>query len=122
MTQSPKKILIFEDNPNIQALLRIFFQKRGYEVFFSDDGSDALALVQDLKPSLVLMDIIMPGVDGLEALKELREGGVAIPVVILSSKDSGEDKKRCLAAGANAYLIKPFNPKELEQTIKTFLS
>lgn len=122
MAEAEKKVVcIFEDNPDIQMLLRIFFKKRGTPVIITDDGVNALEVVRQHKPALVLMDIIMPGKDGLEACKELRENGESVPVIFLTSKPFPEDKERGLAAGGSAYLLKPFNPRELEAAVQPFL-
>lgn len=114
-------ILIFDDNPHIQILLRIFFQKRGHEVHISSDGTEAVALARQHEPALIVMDIIMPGKDGIEACADLRREGVRTPIIMLTSKDYEEDRQRSLQAGANAYLIKPFSPKELDAVIQPLL-
>lgn len=116
-----KKILIFEDNPSIQTLLKIFFKRRGLETHVAPDGVDAVALVREHKPALILMDIIMPGKGGIEACGDLRREGVKTPIIMLSSKAYTEDRERGLAAGANAYLLKPFNTKELEEALRPFV-
>lgn len=121
MADEKKAVCIFEDNLDIQLLLKIFFTKRGYQPIIHGDAVDALAVVQKNNPVLVMMDVIMPGKDGIEACKELRESGVATPIVILTSKAYAEDKERGLAAGANAYLYKPFNPSDLDATVRPLL-
>ena len=68
-----------------------------------------------------MMDYIMPGKDGIEAVTDLRKAGIAVPIVMLTSKAFPADLERALAAGATAYLIKPFNPKDLEKTINPYL-
>ncbi|MFA6030705.1 MAG: response regulator [Elusimicrobiota bacterium] len=122
MVGEPKKVLIFEDNPEIQLILKIFFKKRGCEPLIHGDATEALELVRKIAPALVMMDIIMPGKDGVEACKELRAGGVQTPIVILTSKAFAEDRERGMLAGANAYLLKPFNPKELDAAVAPFIA
>lgn len=117
-----KKVLIFEDNPSIQLLIKIFFQRKGFEPVVIEDGIDAVAKVREHEPALVMMDFIMPGKDGLEAVVELRAAGVKTPIIMLTSKNVPADRERALKAGANAYLLKPFNPKELEAIIAPLLS
>ena len=85
------------------------------------DGT-TLRVVRKHSPCVILMDIIMPGKDGIEACKELRDNGVATPVVFLTSKPFPEDKERCFAVGGNAFLLKPFNPRELEAALQPFLA
>ena len=122
MSGNGKKILIFEDNRNISLLLRTFFERRNYIVRLSEDGVDAVPLAKEFLPHLILMDIIMPGKSGLEAVVDLRREGVTVPIVILTSKSYDDDRKRALEAGANAYVLKPFDPKNLEQIITPLLS
>ncbi len=117
-----KKILIFEDNPTIALLLRTFFERRRYAVKLCEDGTEAVKAVREYAPNLIIMDVIMPGKDGIEACTDLRREGVRTPIIILSSKAYEDDKQRGLAAGANAYLLKPFDPKKLEEIIAPLLS
>lgn len=121
MTQAPKKVLIFEDNPSIQTLLKFFFQRQGVETRFESDGTAALELVKEFAPDLILMDYIMPGKDGVETVADLRRAGVASPIVMLSSKSFPADKERAREAGATDYLLKPINPKLLETALKPYL-
>jgi DNA-binding response OmpR family regulator len=121
MSTVGKRILVFEDNDNISMLLRTFLEGRQYVVKIGEDGVDAVALAKDFKPDLIIMDIIMPGKDGIEACTDLRREGITTPVVMLTSKSYDEDKKRALAAGANAYVLKPFAPKTLEGVIVPLL-
>ena len=121
MTTSAKRIMLFEDNKSIHTLLRFLCQKLGFETRFEEDGTRAVEQVQEFKPDLIIMDVIMPGKGGVEACMDLRHAGVATPILMLTSKTFQEDKERGLAAGANAYLFKPFNPKELLAEIERLL-
>ena len=114
---SDKKVLIFEDNPSLQTLLKVYFQKRKFEVKIVGDGTEAVAEEASFKPALIVMDLIMPGKDGIEACGDLRKAGVKTPIVMLTSKNYKDDINRGMAAGANAYLLKPFDPQQLDQTI-----
>ena len=116
-----RRILIFEDNPNIQVLLKVFFSRRGYEPLIFEDPIAAVPLAQEHAPALILMDIIMPGKDGVSACADLRRAGVTTPVVMLTSKDLADDRERAKKAGANGYLLKPFNPSEIEAAVQPFL-
>lgn len=121
MDGAQRKILIFEDNPNIRQLLTFFFQKRNFDVQVCEDGMDAVALVRERKPALIVMDLIMPGKDGLEAVADLRREGDKTPIIMLTSKNFAADRERAQAAGVDAYLLKPFNPLDLERTLSSLL-
>ena len=116
-----KKILIFEDHPEIQMILQVFFRKRGYEPIVAGDGVDAVELVRKHGPALIIMDIIMPGKDGIEACQDIRASGIQTPVIFLTSKAYAEDKERGLAAGGNAFLLKPFNSQKLDAAMRPYL-
>ena len=116
-----KKVLLFEDNINIQTLLKFFFRKRGIEIRIESDGTAAVPITNDFAPDLILMDYIMPGKDGVEAITDLRRAGVTVPIVMLTSKTYSADEDRARAAGASGYLHKPFNPKDLEAAINPYL-
>ncbi|MDE2491980.1 MAG: response regulator [Elusimicrobia bacterium] len=121
MSETPKRVLIFEDNASIQQLLAFFFKKRGYATELVGDGVDAVALARRHSPALILMDLLMPGKNGIEACADLREAGVTAPILMLTSKAFAEDRERALKAGANAYLLKPFNPAQLEAAVAALL-
>ncbi len=116
-----KKVLIFEDNPSIQTLLKFFFQKQGAETCFAPDGTAAVELAKEYGPDLILMDYIMPGKDGVETVTDLRQAGITAPIVMLSSKSFPADLERARAAGATDYLLKPLNPQLLETAIKPYI-
>ena len=122
MSGTGKKILIFEDNHNIALLLRTFFERKNYQVRLVEDGVDAVAVAQEFSPHLILMDIIMPGKNGIAACTDLRREGITTPIVMLTSKSFDDDRKRAIEAGANAYVLKPFDPKKLENVIIPLLS
>ena len=116
-----KKVLIFEDNPSLQTLVRVFFQKRKFEVSIVGDGTEAVAEASAFKPDLIVMDVIMPGKGGIEACGDLRRAGVKTPIVMLTSKNYKDDEQRGLAAGADIYLLKPFDPQQLDKAIAPLL-
>ncbi|MFI5344896.1 MAG: response regulator transcription factor [Elusimicrobiota bacterium] len=117
-----KRVVIFEDNPSIQQLLKFFFQKRGYVAAVFEDGVDAVANIQAHSPALIMMDLIMPGKDGIEACADIRRAGITTPILMLTSKAIEADRERALAAGANGYLLKPFNPTDLEAALSSLLA
>jgi len=117
-----KSVVIFEDNPSIQQLLKFFFQKRGYVTATYEDGVEAVANIQANRPDLIMMDLIMPGKDGVEACADIRRAGITTPILMLTSKPFEADRERALAAGASGYLVKPFNPTDLEAAITSLLA
>ncbi|MBI3288374.1 MAG: response regulator [Elusimicrobia bacterium] len=122
MNTPKKKVLLFEDDPSIQNLLKFFFRKREVEVRIESDGTLAVPLAAEFHPDLILMDYIMPGKDGVETVADLRRAGIEIPIVMLTSKSFPADLERARSAGATAYLLKPFDPKKLDATIMPYLS
>ncbi|OQW94975.1 MAG: hypothetical protein BWK79_03990 [Beggiatoa sp. IS2] len=115
-------ILLAEDNPmNIESLVP-YLEKKGYRVEVAHDGGQVLQQARAIQPSVILMDIQMPGIDGLEAITYLRNDRnlQAIPIIALTGLAMPGDKQRCLDAGANAYMSKPLNLKELLRLIETY--
>ncbi len=117
MADPKPKVLIFEDMKDMQFILKMCFQKRNWDPRIAGDGVDAVDLVKEHEPALIVMDMIMPGKGGLETIQDLRREGCKIPIVVLSSKTNPEDRDRALSAGADLYIKKPFSPKELEAAI-----
>ncbi|MGH2451144.1 MAG: response regulator transcription factor [Candidatus Limnocylindria bacterium] len=109
------RILVVDDEPDVSALVAmgIVYQRPEYEVAQCDRGDAALERIARDAPDLVLLDLAMPGRDGFSVLKELREGGNDIPVIVLTAKDLEQDKVRGLELGADDYITKPFSHKEL---------
>lgn len=114
-----KKILIIEDNPGIQMSLLDEFEAAGYKVFATDNGIEGLKLTREQRPDLVILDIMLPGLDGFEVCKKLRMEGNIIPVIMLTVKDKEIDKVLGLELGADDYVTKPFSVRELSARVKT---
>ncbi|HNB40240.1 MAG TPA: ATP-binding protein, partial [Anaerolineales bacterium] len=117
-------VLLVEDNTyNVMAISE-YLEAKGYRLVFAVDGLDALAKAAENSPDLILMDIQMPNMDGLEATRRLRADPAfaSIPIIALTAHAMGGDRERCLAAGATDYLSKPVKLKELESTIRKWLS
>ncbi|MGI5888089.1 MAG: response regulator transcription factor [Oscillospiraceae bacterium] len=114
------KILVVDDEKNICELLRLYLVKEGYEVLIAYNGEDAVKIAKEQKPSLVLLDIMMPGMDGWEACKKIREQS-QIPVIMLTAKGETFDKVMGLELGADDYIVKPFDTKEVVARIKAVL-
>ena len=114
------RILIVDNEPAIRKLLRANLEKNGFEAMSADDGAEALKLVEREAPDLVVLDIIMPRMDGFETCRRLREWST-IPIIILSAKDEEQDKVKCLEIGADDYITKPFGSGELVARINAVL-
>jgi DNA-binding response OmpR family regulator len=114
-----KKILIIEDNPGIQMSLMDEFEAEGYKVYIAGNGNDGLKLVKDHNPDLIILDIMLPGIDGYEVCKKLRMEGNTTPVIMLTVKDKEIDKVLGLEFGADDYVTKPFSVRELSARVKT---
>lgn len=120
-----KTILIVDDQENIRELVRVSLEFEDYEIHEADSGVTAWQILQDLKPDLVLTDLMMPGgVDGLELCRRIRADKrmSATKVVMLTAMGGRADKTAGLSAGANGYLAKPFSPLELMKVIASNLS
>ena len=112
---SPAKILIADDEVFMLRLLEMTFKKGGYEVVCCRDGHEALAAATSVPPQLIVLDVMMPGLDGLGALRRLKENPATrdIPVVVLSAKGHALTKVEAEVAGAVLFLAKPFSPNQL---------
>lgn len=113
------KILVCDDTPDILEMVQLILEGEGYEVATASRGQEVLDAVASESPALVLLDLRMPGLDGLSVLRDLscRLGG-APPVVVLSAKGRDEDRRQALAEGAKAYLVKPFTLGQLLAVVK----
>lgn len=108
----PYNILIADDEPEIRDLLRLYLEKEGYKIIEAKDGLEALNVLETGEVSMLLADIMMPGLDGFRLIKKLRENN-KIPVIIISAKVDDSDKILGLDLGADDYITKPFNPLEV---------
>ena len=114
-------ILIADDEPSILQLNRVYLTKEGFTVHAARDGQEALEVARRLKPDLIVLDLMMPRVDGWEVCRTLRQEGVALPIIMLTARDDDVDKIVGLELGADDYVTKPFNPRELLARIKAIL-
>jgi DNA-binding response OmpR family regulator len=115
-----KRILVVDDEPRIRRFVRMNLDLEGYEVTEADDGLAALNKVRDVLPDLVLLDVMMPDMDGFETLERIREVS-SVPVIMLTVKSDEEDRIRGLDLGADDYVTKPFSPRELSSRIRAVL-
>jgi len=114
---SKLKILLVDDDPNIRQLLNLYLEKEGFEVTMADRGDTALKLFRESPPNLILLDIMLPGMDGWQVCREVRKVS-NIPIIMLTAKDETFDKVLGLELGADDYVAKPFDMKELVARIK----
>ncbi|MDQ1710090.1 MAG: hypothetical protein QOG49_1475, partial [Frankiaceae bacterium] len=115
------RILVVDDDPDIARFIEINLRLEGYEVGTAFDGADALTQIGDLQPDLVLLDVMMPRVDGVEVCRRLRAdpSTAHLPVIMLTAKSLSADKVVGLTAGADDYLIKPFDTLELVARVRS---
>ncbi|HVC32198.1 MAG TPA: response regulator transcription factor [Chloroflexota bacterium] len=114
------RILVVDDDRKITAMLRRTLSYEGYEVDLAGDGVKGLLAARDRPPDLVILDVMMPGLDGLEVCRRLRSGG-AIPILMLTARDEVPDRVAGLDAGADDYLVKPFALEELTARVRALL-
>jgi len=117
------KVLIVEDDSTTVQLIEFLLKKNDFEVLIAHDGLEALQMCKRDKPDLILMDVMMPKMDGIEAIEKLQQDETTqdIPIVILSALGQEMDVMRGLQAGASGYIVKPFSPKELLEEVKAKL-
>lgn len=114
-----KKILLVDDEPNIVMALEYALKKKGYDVRIARDGVEALNLFEKIKPCLVILDIMMPKMDGFEVLESIKvDENDSSKVIFLSAKNKDDDIKKGLEAGADDYFTKPFSTKKLLDKIE----
>lgn len=115
-----KKILIIEDEKDLAKILGAYLEVEGFEAEIASDGQEGLKSFEEIKPSLVLLDIMLPKVDGIQVCKKIRESS-DVPVIMISAKNGEMDKVIALGIGADDYVTKPFSPLELVARVKAQL-
>src|ERR1700712_753322 len=114
------RILVVDDDPALAEMIGIVLEAENFEPIFCADGSEAFAAFTSSRPDLVLLDLMLPGMDGIEVCDQIRaESGV--PIIMLTAKSDTTDVVKGLESGADDYIVKPFNPKELVARIRTRL-
>jgi len=118
------RILIVDDDPVILRLLQINFRLEGYEVDSASRGDEALRRAREAVPDVVVLDIMMPGVDGFDVLRQLKEDPASrdVPVILLSARAQDEDRRRGYALGVEEYVTKPFDPAHLVEIVRRVLA
>jgi DNA-binding response OmpR family regulator len=119
-----QSVLVVDDEPMARTLLRLMLVRAGFEVLEAVDGFDALAKVEAQLPDIMILDIMMPGMDGFTVCKTLRENKSTadLPVIMLSAKADVESMNEGLAVGANRYLTKPISPEDLTRHVREALN
>ena len=108
-----RKVLVVDDEDNVTHLVSSALRFDGFETVTADNGASALAAVAEANPDLVVLDVMMPGMDGLGVLQNLRAAGSQVPVIFLTARDTASDRIVGLRAGADDYVVKPFSVEEL---------
>jgi two-component system alkaline phosphatase synthesis response regulator PhoP/two-component system response regulator ResD len=117
---SRQTVLVVDDEANIIALAKMYLEKEGYRVEMAMDGAEALRKVDELQPTLMVLDLMLPEVDGWEVCRQVRATS-DLPIIMLTARDDDVDKIVGLELGADDYLTKPFNPRELVARVKAVL-
>jgi two-component system response regulator MprA len=115
------KVLVVDDEPALRSALERALRLEGHDVELAEDGSRALDAVATARPDAVVLDVSMPGIDGLEVCRRMRSGGDRTPVLMLTARDAIDDRVAGLDAGADDYLVKPFALRELQARLRALL-
>ena len=118
---SEARLLVVDDDADIVELLAASLRFSGFEVSTARNGHDALAMASSQRPDLMLLDVMMPGLDGMAVVRRLRESGNRVPVVLLTARDATEDRVAGLTIGADDYITKPFSLEEVVARIRAVL-
>jgi len=114
-------ILVIDDDEKISSMLRRGLAFEGYDVYTAQNGAEGLSMMLSADPDLIILDVMMPKVDGFEVCRRLREGGSTVPVLMLTAKDEVENRVKGLDIGADDYLVKPFALEELLARVRALL-
>ncbi len=115
-----KRVLIVEDDTKTAELAALYLKRDGYRVILAGNGTDALRIAREARPDLIVLDIMLPGMDGLEVCKRVREES-AVPIIMLTARTTEEDRLLGLELGADDYVTKPFSPRELAARVRAVL-
>jgi two-component system, OmpR family, response regulator len=121
MTAEAHRVLVVDDEPNIVDVISMALRYQGFDVAAAGNGGDALSKVREFRPHLIVLDIMLPDIDGFEVAKRLGAQRADIPIIYLTARDSTEDKVRGLTTGGDDYVTKPFSLEELVARIRTIL-
>ena len=118
---SQGRVLVVEDNPKNLKLVRDVLSYSGFEVIEATSGEDGVRLANEMSPDLILMDLQLPGIDGAEALRQIRISGTQVPVVAVTAFAMASDRKRAFDAGFDGYVEKPISVRALPRQVSDFL-
>ena len=125
MSIEKKKVLVVDDNEDVRDLVVHILSADGFHVFSAADGENALAILRANQIDIVLLDVMMPGVSGLDVLQEIRHGSSKairdLPVIMITAKSSIDDIDQALALGATSYIVKPFRGISVKEKVRTLL-
>jgi DNA-binding response OmpR family regulator len=120
MAGNPQSVLVVEDEASIASFVSLYLKNAGYDVSTAASGSEALSSLERSQPSLVVLDLMLPDIDGIEICRRIRQKS-DLPILMLTARDEDVDKIIGLEVGADDYMTKPFNPRELVARVKTIL-
>jgi two-component system alkaline phosphatase synthesis response regulator PhoP len=115
-----KRVLVVDDDAKTVDLVKLYLKRDGYKVLAADDGAEALKLARESHPDLIVLDLMLPGMDGLEVCRTLREES-DVPIIMLTARTTEDDRLTGLNCGADDYVIKPFSPRELAARVRAVL-
>jgi len=115
-----KKVLVVDDDAKTVELVRLYLNRDGYRVITAGDGHEALKLAREARPDLIVLDLMLPGIDGLEVCRVLRQES-EVPIIMLTALTTDDDRLRGLDLGADDYVSKPFSPRELAARVRAVL-
>ncbi|OEH84459.1 DNA-binding response regulator [Desulfuribacillus stibiiarsenatis] len=118
---SSRKILVVDDEESILKLITFNLEKAGYETLTATDGEKAVEIAATQKLALIILDLMLPGMDGMDVCKSIRQNKIKVPIIMASAKDDEFDKVLGLELGADDYITKPFSPRELMARVKAVL-
>jgi len=120
---SGETVLIVEDNEKNRKLMRVVLKAKGYTILEAGTGEEAMSLLQEQKPDIILMDIQLPGIDGLTLIKQIKEDASTgeIPIIAVTAYAMKGDEQRILATGCDGYISKPVNTRELPLTVEKYI-
>jgi two-component system OmpR family response regulator len=121
MTEQQLRVLVVDDEPNIVDVISMALRYEGFDVRAAGTGSEAIAAVGDYRPHLLVLDIMLPDMEGFDVARRLSDTGAGVPILFLTARDSTEDKVRGLTMGGDDYVTKPFSLEELVARIRTIL-